>query len=508
PQLAWSYHQRTTLPGVIVEKRKSRCTVRAFSFFAVRQDQIATHLEMVWKVDQARTSLFRFSLPIDTPEEVTISAPDPSINIRQYTCIPEGNRRVWSVETTKPVIGTVRLVVDFPISQMNSATNETTERELPLPSFPDVAHQSGLVAVEGNAELETEVRTEARKVDIGELAEAQSYQPGDRLIGAWSSGVTPPKTIVSIRRYPTFDLAPAIAEDLRIDLRMADRPTGICWAAAEFTLRTTPQNLLLELPVESKLYAIHLDGRAMRPVVTRSRENHDGQNNIGELPTFLVDVTPVAEITPRETTNPTEAMTAENHLAAMEQRSLRVIYGIPCRTMEETRTVDGIGHLRIDVPRIRMRNGQVMPVLHARCRILPTSGTRILNETDTVDLITPGGFVRTSERLLRDLKFLTVGTGEVGTGGCSGPASRKDDVLPVDNMEQKTTTTADATSEVDHDVSTTESPLEDNAVPEEVPMKMSTAVDLVPPTGEIRLKSDVAAEENRTDEAGVEIPTE
>ena len=41
------------------------------------------------------------------------------------------------------------------------------------------------LAVEGNAELDVQLATEARQVDVGELAGAE-YRPGRRLLGVYS----------------------------------------------------------------------------------------------------------------------------------------------------------------------------------------------------------------------------------------------------------------------------------------------------------------------------------
>ncbi|MDD3469621.1 MAG: hypothetical protein PHE53_06520 [Thermoguttaceae bacterium] len=436
PQLAWSYRQRTPLPRLVIEKVRSRSTARAFSFFRVGQDRIAVHQELVWKIDQAKTSRLRFALPASSPAGVTISSPDGTVAIRQYTShvksdgvishgetnegeLADGERgseRIWDVETVNPVRGIARLVVNFSIPQSDISQTESTIQMLPLPTFPDAVHTSGLLAVEGDAELDTTVQTTARKIDIGELAEAESYLPGERLIGAWSFVAAPPVTRITMRRYPAFALVPAIAERLQLDLRMTDQVDGMLHAAAEFTLRTTPQTLLLELPMGAELYAIHLDDRAMRPIAAQA----DGMT-MRKMPTFLVDVTSIGSAEePASLENssadgmvhgvPNDAADAGASVddAAMELRVLRVMYGIPRSMCDET-YANGTGsiggvceRLKIAIPRMRLADGRVMPVLRANGRILPPEGTVILNplfEMPTESY----GFVETSRRLLRDI---------------------------------------------------------------------------------------------------------
>ncbi len=461
PQLAWSYHQRTPLPQLVIEKVRSRSTARAFSFFRVEQERIAVHQELVWKIDQAKTSRLRFALPASSPAGVTISSPDASVAIRQYTSriISNGSKlenekendsisnldtdanseRLWEVETVNPVRGVVRLIVTFSIPQSNISQTESTVQALPLPTFPDAVHTSGLVAVEGDAELDTTVQTTARKIDIGELAEAESYLPGDRLIGAWSFVATPPTTQITMRRYPAFALVSAIAERLQLDLCMTDQVDGMLLAAADFTLRTTPQTLVLELPDGAELYAIHLDDRAMRPVAAQT-----DNATVGKCVSFLVDVTPIG--TADDTAVPHDkAMnvpgdvlnnvsdnasngasdnglsgTVENGrsaTASMELRKLRVVYGVPRSMCGENRgndennknNADGTKskgglceRLKIAIPQIKLADGRVTPVLKANARILPPEETRVLNPFDEMPTETYG-FVETSERLVRGI---------------------------------------------------------------------------------------------------------
>ena len=412
PQLAWSQRAQCAMPWLVFEKISSRSTARAYSFFRVEQERIAAHLELIWKIDQAKATRLRFALPNGSPE-VSVSSPDGRVSIRQTTSRTVDERRVWEVETVSPLDGVVRLVVNFTAPQPELRVDAMQEVALPLPTFPDAVHMSGLFAVEGNAELETNVRTDARRIDIGELAAAESYTPGQRLIGAWSFVAAPPPVRLDLRRYPAFDLTPAIAERLRLDVQMTNQADGIVHTVAEFTLRCAPQTLLLDLPTGAELSAIHLDSVAKRPIAAAGASTS----------TFLVDV-------------PAVSGGGGGDVAAMELRVLRVVYGTPRTTSgadsgSNEVLVGGLvaasGRMAIVVPRMRLADGRVMPVLSARCRVLPPEGTRILSDvaTGTADGsgVSSVGFVNTSQWLVRDVGKMLFGDGRKSenraTFGCS-----------------------------------------------------------------------------------------
>ena len=69
---------------------------------------------------------------------------------------------------------------------------EPKDYALPIVRADDVAYQSGLVSVEGNAELDVQVKTQARRVDVGELVAGTEYQLGRRLLGAFGFVGSPP----------------------------------------------------------------------------------------------------------------------------------------------------------------------------------------------------------------------------------------------------------------------------------------------------------------------------
>ncbi len=104
---------------------------------------------------------------------------------------------------------------------------------LPIIVADGVAYQSGLVAVEGCAELEVKVDTPARQVDVGELADAE-YQPGRRLLGAYGFVGDPPAVKIDVLRHPGYGLYPAIVQECELDTNLS--PDGQSQTQARFKL--------------------------------------------------------------------------------------------------------------------------------------------------------------------------------------------------------------------------------------------------------------------------------
>ena len=222
-------------------RTQPRLTARSFSFFRVEQDALTARYEIAYAIEEAKTRQLSFSLPRETPAQLAITALD-GVKLKEFSSRVDGNRRRWDVLLGEPRRGSVRLAVDFqqPLGSKSGSPGFTrsdkekpseggtptglgtvpilaaettlTRKEsfaaakmglspsasstggessqspailvAPMVRAEGVAYQSGLVAVEGGAELDVQVSTDARRVDVGELAEA-AYQPGRRLLGAF-----------------------------------------------------------------------------------------------------------------------------------------------------------------------------------------------------------------------------------------------------------------------------------------------------------------------------------
>ncbi len=109
----------------------------------------------------------------------------------------------------------------------------------------DVVYQSGLVAVEGSQDLAVEVITDARRVDLGELADA-SYQPGARLLGTYGFSGEPAEVKAVFSRPPAYGLSPVIVENAELHTLLSAE--GMSQTAATFRLRAKAADLQIVLP--------------------------------------------------------------------------------------------------------------------------------------------------------------------------------------------------------------------------------------------------------------------
>ena len=106
------------------------------------------------------------------------------------------------------------------------------------------------------------VDTSARRVDVGELAEAD-YQPGRRLLGAFGFVGDPPVVKIDVLRHPGYRLYPAIVEGCALDTNLS--ADGQSQTQARFKLRTKAVYLQVKLPAGAELWSAELDGVPLKP---------------------------------------------------------------------------------------------------------------------------------------------------------------------------------------------------------------------------------------------------
>ncbi len=233
-------------------------TGRSYNFYSIQPNQLVVHGELIYEVKQAACGEFRFELPLSTPSSISIQSPEDQL--KDYRSEETDSTRVWTVQLARPRLGNIPLHIDF----ANPLADADRQR-LTLSPFRmrDVAFQSSMLAIEGNSELDIEVETTARVVDIGELNEAQ-YQPGSHTLGAYSS--TDEKLAVTVNsvRRPVYSLPTAIVE--RAEMVTSISNNGAAITAARFLLATQQQPFLrIELPPKSVLWAVRLDGLSAKP---------------------------------------------------------------------------------------------------------------------------------------------------------------------------------------------------------------------------------------------------
>ncbi len=287
--LAFRFDARPFSGSLTVHRVEPRVTAETYSFFTIRPGELTSHYELLYQVGEARTRELVFELPASTPEEITISAADP-VGIKEQVSETNGDWRRWIVSLTQPISGPVRLLVDFQTAlntraQATAKANpETTASDastqwspptdLPVIRATDVEYQSGILAIEGDAELEVRLVTNARKVDAGELVDAQ-YQPGKRLLGSYGFVGEPATVTVELMRPEKHGLPTAIVQ--RASLFTTASASGILQTAARYQLRTRAPFLEITLPTNSELWSVLLDGLPAKP-------QRDGKSLLVSLP--------------------------------------------------------------------------------------------------------------------------------------------------------------------------------------------------------------------------------
>lgn len=256
--LAYRYESPPYAATLAIDRLQPRKTAETFSFFRVEEDVLHAHFELVYDVVEAREEQLALLLPKDTPASIAIRGLQETA-VKESTSEVAGEYRRWLVRLAQPAAGALRLAVDF---QQPLADSQHTELVLPVVRADGVDYESGFVAVEGSAELDVRISGQPRKVDIGEMVEAE-YQPGPRLLGAYSFLGTPPPIAVSVVRPRSYPLPAAIIQ--RTEVTTVVSAEGRAQSQAEFELRTKAIYLRVRLPGESELWAVTLDDRPLSP---------------------------------------------------------------------------------------------------------------------------------------------------------------------------------------------------------------------------------------------------
>lgn len=349
--LAFRYDASPFAASLTVSQVQPRATAETFSFFRVEQDALICHGEVAYDVEEARASRLELLLPASTPIALSIRGLGDTM-VKEFAGEEAGEWRRWRVELAQPAGGTCRLAVDF---QMRLDGGERQELSLPILRAEGVAYQSGFLALEGNPEMDIQVRHTCRKVDIGELVEAE-YQPGARLLGAYGFVGDPPPVTLTVVRPHGCALPVAIVQNAQIVTTLSAE--GRAQSEATYTLHAKALYLEIGLPDDSELWSVTVDGIPASP-----QEEHER---------ILLDLP----------AGPTTLV-----------RVVRLVY--------ETRlpTLCGLGALGLRAPRLAFHGmggdpaGVSVPVADLSWRVYLPSGYDVLHTTGTVaaaDLARPG----------------------------------------------------------------------------------------------------------------------
>ena len=244
---------------LLAKRKKPELTAEVFSFFKIESEGIKSAFELHFEIKQASTDRLEFSLPETTPSELSIQGLD-AIVVKESTSRVEDGQRIWSIKLASRVSGVAKLHVEF-------SKNLETAVDLPMPiaKVSNTTYQTGVIALEGDDELEVSVLKHPRVADVGEMT-ASNHSVGSRLVGVYGYSVgVPGAETVSIRatRRELQSVPATIVE--RAELSTALSAHGASYHIAELHLKTTSGFIQAKLPANAVLWSVMLDGMPTLP---------------------------------------------------------------------------------------------------------------------------------------------------------------------------------------------------------------------------------------------------
>lgn len=256
---ALAYRHDGPLPEATFTAVREQASIvgEIYNFHLLRPGALNSHYELNYEIREATVRELSFSLPVTTPEQVTISGL-AGVTVKDTRSEVVDGRRMWKLQLDQRRRGIVKIAVDL---EMKLPADLPKGYVLPLAKAEGVQYQTGLVAVEGHAELDVEVAKHPRKVDEGELYAAE-YQVGSRLVGAFGY-LGAGDVQVNIVRHAAYALPSALSRQTRLVTQIG--VGGVSQTEANYYLRTKAAFLEIELPPNSELWTITLDGQPTKP---------------------------------------------------------------------------------------------------------------------------------------------------------------------------------------------------------------------------------------------------
>jgi len=258
---AYRYERQPFQAIFRVERVAPRLTAKTYSFLQLDPHLVSAHYEVVFDVDRAETDTLFLSLPESTPPDLSITGIEGT-TVKEYESTLVGERRRWTIHLAEPRRNAVRLAVEL---EQPLDCSQPIEFALPIVRTEGVAYQSGVVAVEGSAELDVEPVTTLRKVDVGELAGA-THRPRRGAaggLGVFAYVGDDPAIGARIARRSSYALPTAIVQ--RSEMITQVSANGAVQTAVRLSLRASAAFLEIELPAVSELWSVELDGKPMQP---------------------------------------------------------------------------------------------------------------------------------------------------------------------------------------------------------------------------------------------------
>lgn len=256
--LAYRYESRPFRARLRVERARPRLTAETYSFLRIKPDVLVAHYEVIYAVEQASTRQVSFRLPLDTPEALSVRGLNGT-TVKEYSGRDGDSAREWTVLLAEARDEDVHLAINC---QIPLGDDPPPTLSMPLVAAADVAYQSGLVSIEGSAELDISLAEHPRRVDVGELTDAE-YRPGRRLLGAYGFVGRPPAVRADIARRRSYALPAALIQ--KAELATVLSADGKSQSSAHFRLKSKAPFVRVHLPEGSTLWSAMLNGKPGRP---------------------------------------------------------------------------------------------------------------------------------------------------------------------------------------------------------------------------------------------------
>ena len=256
--LAYQFETSEYELNLELERLKPSVVVRSYNYVTIKPTQMLVHAELVYDIKQASEGEFQFELPLESPKSISIRSTKQAL--KDYRSEETETARRWTVELAKPKKGNVHLLIDY---QSPMKESDLAEMAITPVVAREVSFQSTMVAIEGSSELDIEIETEGRAIDVGEFRDSV-YQPGRYLLGAYSwPNENLSLTVKSLRR-PVYQLPSAIVQ--RAEMVTSISNNGKSQTAARFQLLAKQQSFLrVDLPKGATLWSVQLDGQSAKP---------------------------------------------------------------------------------------------------------------------------------------------------------------------------------------------------------------------------------------------------
>ncbi|MDR2755403.1 MAG: hypothetical protein LBC20_06820 [Planctomycetaceae bacterium] len=262
-----------------LDKLQPRLKSKTFSFYCFEPALFRIHYEIDCFIEQVSIRQLTLLLPASAPSTPSIQGLN-GLNIKETLSeeieINGQNFRRWKILFAEPMNEKVRIGVSFeqPIAEQ-TFTDTAIPFDLPSITVENTAWQSGVVAFEGDEELDLTIPTERngklvlRPIDTGELSVAE-YRPGKRLLGVYS--VTDPqnKITINVRKNQTTELLSALIRHVFITAKFdhtiaTESNTGVLYSVLyEIQTAGGVVNIRTSLNKSDELWSITLDGEPIK----------------------------------------------------------------------------------------------------------------------------------------------------------------------------------------------------------------------------------------------------